>query len=288
VPRPLQFPPSPRHPALAATYEGGDPLLLERIFPLVDYLEISPDSISTNSTNSCCLNPSIVAEFKNAGKKKVLVHGVGLSIASADGFSVQYIQLLDQIFSEFDVLWHSEHLAYTTVSGESLGTMISPPRTNEALDLICERVRFLQERYPVPFLLENVIRLLPDCPGEYSEAGFLNSIAKNTGCRLLLDTYNLECDMKNLNFDVEAFLEELDLANVMEMHLAGGVNHKGFQLDVHSRPTNDSTLALAGSILASAPAIEAITYEFLKEAVPHLGHNAIAGELLRIRERLCA
>jgi uncharacterized protein len=274
-------------PALATTYEGGDPRLLERICPLVDYLEISPDSISHITGNGCALNPAIMAEFDTLARGKTfLIHGVGLSIASAGGYSQDYIRLLDELFSRLPVAWHSEHLAYTMVEGEQLGTMLPPPRTQEALDMLCERVCFLQQRYSVPFLLEKVVRFLPEYPGDYSEAEFLNALARNTGCGLLLDVYNLECDQKNFGFDIEQFLRELDLRNVVEMHLAGGVEYGGFQVDVHTQVAQASTLAIAGSVLARAPQVRAVTYEYLKEAIPRLGHDAICGELQRLRETL--
>jgi uncharacterized protein len=274
-------------PALATTYEGEEPLLLEQMLPLVDFLEISPDSVSQVTDAGCVLNQRIMAELKNAaGKVRFLVHGVGLSIASAEGYSETYVRLLDGIFCELPVAWQSEHLAYTTVDGEHLGTMLPPPRTAEALDMLCERIETLQRRFPVPFLLENIVRFLPEYPAEYSEAEFLNVLSRNTGCGFVLDVYNLECDHKNLGFDGEAFLHDLDLSQVREMHVAGGVHDLGFQLDVHSRLTADSTRALAKDILRRAPNVRAVTFEFLKEAVANLGYSAICGELLRLRQGL--
>ena len=283
-----------RHPArpecgLATTYEGGDPRLLERICPLVDYLEISPDSISQVSDERCTLEPAILRELEEAAREKTfLIHGVGLSIASASGYSQEYVHLLDELFSRLPVAWHSEHLAYTMVEGEQLGTMLPPPRTQEALDMLCERVSFLRARYKVPFLLEKVVRFLPEYPGDYSEAEFLNALCRNTGCGLLLDVYNLECDPKNFGFNIEEFLRELDLENVLEMHLAGGVEYGGFQVDVHSHVTAESTLAVARRALSRAPGIRAVTFEYLKEAIPRLGHDGICGELARLRHTLLA
>lgn len=274
-------------PALATTYEGGQPQLRERILPLVDYVEISPDSISQVTRDGCTLNPEILAELKaSLGDTGVLIHGVGLSIASAEGYSEDYMRLLDEIFSNFDVAWHSEHLAYTNVDGEHLGTMLPPPRTKETLDLLCERIRRLQERFPAPFLLENIVRFLPEYPGEYSRAEFLNLLARNTGCGFLLDVYNLECDRENLGFDVEGYLDELDLTHVREIHLAGGVRDRGFQMDVHTRLTSEATRTLARNVMARAPHLRAVTYEYLKEAVPRLGTDAICGELELLSESL--
>jgi uncharacterized protein (UPF0276 family) len=149
-----------------------------------------------------------------------------------------------------------------------------------------ERVRIIQERYRVPFLLEHVIHLLPDAPAEFTPAGFLNAITSRTGCGLILDVYNLECDAYNQGLDIPAFLDELDFAPVRELHLAGGVQHNGFQLDIHSRPTCDSTLTLALDVIRRAPCLRVVTFEFLKEAIALLGHDTICAELARIRQAI--
>ena len=41
-------------PALATTYEGDDPVLLERIIPLIDKIEISPDAIARSAGKQAC------------------------------------------------------------------------------------------------------------------------------------------------------------------------------------------------------------------------------------------
>lgn len=276
-----------RRPALCATYEGGEPRLLERLVALVDYVEISPDSISCMTSDGVRLNPEIMAELEDVrSETRFLVHGVGLSIASADGRADDYFRLLDGLFERLPVAWHSEHLAYTRVGGEYLGTMLPPPRTDEALDLICRRIDDLRARYPVPFLLEHVVRILPDCGGEYSDAGFMNAIARDTGCGFVVDAYNLVCDRENFAFNADAFLAELDLAQAIELHLAGGDSYKGFRMDAHARLTDAPTRALARDILEAAPNIGAITFEFLKQALPSLGRDAVCTELADLQRSL--
>jgi uncharacterized protein (UPF0276 family) len=271
-------------PALATTYEGDDPGLLERIVRIVDAIEIAPDTIAASSAGKVHLRRSVLDEYAAvAGRVDLIAHGVGLSIGSFDHWNEPYIRLLDQLFARFDLAWHSEHLACTTVAGENVGTMFALPRNEEALDLVCERVQRLQECYRVPFLLEHIIHLLPEAPAEYSPAAFLNAIVSRTGCGLILDAYNLECDAHNQGLDIPAFLDELDLTAVRELHLAGGVEHEGFLLDIHSGLVRESTLKLGLEIVRRAPRLSVVTYEFLKEAVPLIGHDAICDELARIR-----
>lgn len=275
-------------PALATTYNGHDPALLERVLPLVDYIEITPDTLAMMDDDTAVLPAATLAELKNIGKEaKIIVHGIGLSIGTHSGYSQQYLRLLDSLLEQIDVAWHSEHLGYTMVDGEFLGTMLALPRTEQVLDMICERVHEIQLRYPLPFLLENIVHLLPEAEGDYSQAEFLNLLAGRTGCGLLLDVYNLECDAHNHRLDMNAFLAELNMRHVREMHLAGGVKHRGYLLDVHSRPTRESTLAFARQAAAMAENLEAMTYELLPQAVPILGHVAIADELSRLSEFFC-
>ena len=272
-------------PALATTYEGIGAGLLERIVPLVDFLEIPPDSIARTQDGHTSLRPEVLDEIASVlPKVDLIVHGIGLSIGSYDAWNEGYLRLLDEFFCRFTPKWHSEHLGFTTVGGENLGTMLALPRTDEMLDLVCQRITRIQSRYPVPFLVEHIIHLLPDAPAQYTPAGFLNAITARTGCGLILDVYNLQCDEKNYGLNIAEFLDELDLGRVREIHLAGGAEHDGFKLDIHSQRTADSTLQLALSIIRRCPNLEVVTYEFLKEALPSLGHSAICAELYRLRE----
>lgn len=273
--------------AIGVTYEGGNPALLERLVQVADYLEVTPDSIAFGAGDGLRIRREILDEWRAAaGKVEIVAHGVGLSIGTASGWNEAYLRLLDELADAVPLRWHSEHLGYTTVDGEPLGTMLSLPRTEEALDLVCERVIRLQERYAAPFLLENIARMLPDPDGDYDEAGFLNELCKRTGCGLVLDVYNLECDAHNHGLDIDGFLDALEFGAVHELHVAGGTELGGMKLDVHSREARPSTAALAARAAAAAPALWGATYEVLPEAVPVLGHDAIVAEVTRLRGAL--
>ena len=132
-------------PAIGVTYEGGDPALLERLMEVADYLEVAPDFIATGTGDDLRIRREILGEWQAAEKEvEIVAHGVGLSIGSASGWNEPYLRLVDELANAVSLRWHSEHLGYTTVDGEPLGTMLSLPRTEEALDLVCERVIRLQ------------------------------------------------------------------------------------------------------------------------------------------------
>jgi uncharacterized protein (UPF0276 family) len=269
---------------VGVNYEGRDPRFVETVLPFADVVEVTPDSVATFRDGAAFIPGETLEELRAvASNKPVTLHGVGLSIASAGAMNDSYFALTDVLMHALDVSWHSEHLGYTTVDGADLGTMLVPPRTHEALQLICGRVEEIQRRYAKPFLLEHVVNLFPDAGGAFTAAAFLNEIVRRTGCGVLLDLYNLECDAHNGIGGLDAFLDEIDLDAVREIHVACGTEDRGLRVDVHSRVTRDTTLALLQRVLPLTPNVQAVIFEILGPAVPVTGHEAIAAELQRVR-----
>lgn len=273
--------------AIGTTYDCGDPALLEAILPRVDFIEVSPDGISQLTRGRPAIAPGKLAELRHlAASVRVIAHGTGLSIASHDGMSADYLGLVDLLFDNVPLSWHSEHLSFTGLGGCDTGTMVVMPRMEAAVALVAERVQQIQQRYGIPFLLENVANLLPEHPSQdYSPAEFLNEIARRSGCGLLLDVYNLECDVRNQHINLDAFFAELDFSHVREVHIANGVEHRGLLLDVHSRRTREETRAMADEVLRRATKVEVLTFELLPQARAGNGVEAVAAELDLLRER---
>ena len=102
----------------------------------------------------------------------------------------------------------------------------------------------------------------------------------------MLDAYNLRCDEANQGLDVIAFLDEIDVNAVTELHIAGGVRHRGFVLDVHSRQPVSTTLELAWVIGERCRNLRLVTFELLDEALEPLGADAIVESIQTIRETM--
>jgi uncharacterized protein (UPF0276 family) len=269
---------------VGVNYEGRDPRFLETVLPFAEIVEVTPDAVATLRHGIPVIPDETLRELRAIRERvPMTLHGIGLSIASADSMNEDYLRLTDTLIDAIDVAWHSEHLGYTTVDGEFLGTMLVPPRTREVLELIVERVDSIQQRYSKPFLLENVVNLFPDPGGEFTPGGFFNEIVRRTGCELIFDAYNLECDVHNGLGSADAFLAELDLNAVREIHVACGTEDRGVQVDVHSRVTKDETLDLLRRVLPRTPNVAAVIFEILGPMVPFVGHEAIANELQRVR-----
>lgn len=268
---------------IAVSWEGRDHTLLEMVLPFIDCLEVNTDAMYWVEDGVVALHPTFEDVRRSAESVDIVFHGVGLSIASHEGMHQPYLDLLDLIFAAFTPTFHSEHLGYARVDGKSLGTMLTPPRTREMVEILVPRINQIQERYNAPFALEHVVRILPDAPADYSEAEFLNELVRRTGCKLIIDPYNLQCDAQNYKLDIDDFLNTLNLDAVIEMHMARGKPYRGMLLDAHSLPVAPDTLELAQTIAVRCPNLQLVTYEILPQAVQVIGHQAVVDEVKRLR-----
>ena len=276
--------------------------LIRRNCDVIDFVEVSPDilceeviceDITTGPKRSFRFDNSKLRDAFAIGQLcPIIVHGLGLSIGSASGWNNDYLMMLDQYAQQQSFAWHSEHLGFTLVknqdgSEDHAGLLLPMPFTREALDLLCPRIQHLCTRYEAPFLLENTTYYLPDFSStddqQWDEIEFLNQLLAHTDCGLLLDLYNFYCNAINFGFDPYAALTRLQLDRVVEIHIAGGVTHEGFLLDVHSSEVPEAVWEILEWILPKVPSLGAITYEVLEQALPLMGEDKIVTQLKRCK-----
>jgi hypothetical protein len=147
------------------------------------------------------------------------------------------------------------------------------------------RVRELRDALLRPIAIENGVNYLRPQPGEWSDGSFLRVVAEEADCAILLDLHNAWTNHRNGRQSIGAFLDEIPLARVVELHLAGGEALDGYWLDAHSGPAPDELLGLAAELVPRLPNLRAITFEMMGEA---LGPGActeqrLREELLRLR-----
>ncbi len=267
-------------PALGVSWEGRPAALLPALASRVDVLELIPDALRGSDGR---INQALLDDLdREAPEVPVTFHGIGLSIGTASGWNDDYLRLLDQALAWREPRWHSEHLGFTHVDGAFLGTMPALPTTQESLELVIGRAGSMRERYGLEFMLEHVASPL-ERPADLTLACYLNTLAAETGSRLLLDLHNLECDVDNGYLRLDEFVDELDWSTVGEIHVAGGVWHDGWHLDVHTGLVADSTARLLRTALERADRLDLVLYEVLPVAVPRLGKDAILGQLDALR-----
>jgi len=247
-----------------------------------DLLEVTLDHCLANSE---LLRAAI---FDLVRRIPLTAHGIGLSIGTDVPLDLAYLDEIAALLDRLHAPAYSEHLAFTRVPGRDLGNLLPLPRTEAVAESIIGKVRIVQSRISVPFLLENITAVFHWPDSELSDAEFLSLICRETGAGILLDVENLYVNGRNHGLDPHAFLDALPAGSVKEVHLAGGVTLREdvlpepFFADSHSHPVPDAALDLLDYALArQAPATIVLERDDRLEAT-----NEILSDLARIRARL--
>ena len=264
---------------------------------LVDFVEMTPETICRQRSAGDTVALEIVTAQLDRARHTcaalpLVVHGVELSIGSAHGWNNAYLQMLDSFQAKWPFVWHSEHLGYQTIQPDGgatleVGVPLPLPPTREAVDLVAGRVLEIQDRYRVPFLLENPAYYLPDPPADPEvgdDIGLMRTITQSSGCFQLLDLHNIYCNAINHEVDPLSAIDRMPLNAVAEIHVAGGSWNDGFWMDAHDGRVPEAVWELLEYALPRCPLAGGVVFEMLDSHAERLGIDAIEQELLRVRK----
>jgi hypothetical protein len=127
----------------------------------------------------------------------------------------------------------------------------------------------------------NYLRPRPD---ELADGEFVARVVDAADCGLLLDLHNVFANDRNGRQPIEAFLAQLPLERVWEVHLAGGMDAEGFWLDAHSGAIPDELWAIAERVVPRLPNLGAIIFEIFPSFVPVVGLDVVREQLVRLRD----
>lgn len=179
----------------------------------------------------------------------VSLHGVGLGLGSARGFSDQHLERVRALVRAVQPALVSEHLCWGAVFGRHLNDLLPLALNAAALDLLSERVHRVQDRLQRTILLENVSTYVRFRDDAMSEAEFLAALAQRTGCGLLLDINNLYVNQLNHGEDALAAIAAIAPGTVGEIHLAGHLVTPEAVIDHHGAAVAEPVWALYDAAL---------------------------------------
>lgn len=151
----------------------------------------------------------------------VSLHGVGLSLGSAEGVDLAHLQRLKELVQTIEPGLVSEHLAWSVTGGHYLADLLPLPMTEEALELVCRHVQQAQEMLGRRLLLENPSTYIQFPHSSIPEWEFLDALARRTGCGILCDINNIFVSASNHGWDAGRYLDALPAEAIGEYHLAG-------------------------------------------------------------------
>lgn len=195
---------------------------------LIEWLEIVPENYIYRGG----IAERNFAEVLEAGIT-LIPHGVNLSVGSAPEKSGQpsydqyLIDGLKKLFARINPPWFSDHISCTRINGLYMQDLIPLPRTKEAVEVVSTNIKFLQDEFQLPFLVENPSYYATFIEPELDEADFINAILERADCGMLLDVNNIYVNAHNHQYESMEFLDRINLDRVVQVHIAG--HQEGFR-----------------------------------------------------------
>lgn len=209
----------------------------------VDFVEVISENFMVDGGK-----PLRVLEQVRA-KHPVILHGVSMSIGSAQGLDADYLVRLKALAERIEPLWVSDHLCWTRTSAHSSHDLLPLPLTREALDLACANIDRAQDALGRAMLFENPSSYLTFPQDEMAEWEFIAEMAQRTGCYLLLDVNNVFVSATNHGFSAHDYIAGLPMERVRQVHLAGHTPGE-IAIDTHDRAVCDAVWSLYADAIA--------------------------------------
>jgi uncharacterized protein (UPF0276 family) len=249
--------------------------------PKVDFFEIHPENYMGAGGPPHHFLHRIRSDYP------VSIHGVGLSIGGAAPLDREHLRRLKRLVDVYRPTLFSEHLAWSTHDGVFLNDLLPLPYNDISLAHVCFHVDEVQDAIGMRMLLENPSTYVAFAASTMSETEFLRTVARRTGCGLLLDVNNVHVSAVNHGFDAPTYIETFPIEFVGQFHLAGFAEDRDsagarLLIDDHGRPVSETVWDLYQRALAR-PCLAPTLIEWDNNIPPFA---ALAAEVDRARALL--
>lgn len=206
--------------------------------PLVPFFEVHSENYYVDG------GPALAALRRIRADYPLSLHGVGMSLASADPLDLAHVGKLKTLIARVEPALVSEHLCWSAAADRHLNELLPLPYTDEALALACARVTELQDRVGREVAVENISSYLTFAESTIPECEFVAALAQRTGCKLLLDVNNVHVNAVNHGFDADRYIAAIPPDAIIEIHLAGFEENGDCLIDTHGAPVAPDVWAL--------------------------------------------
>lgn len=212
----------------------------------------------------------------------ISLHGVCMSIGGPDGLDAGHLARFAELVARYEPALVSEHLAWSSHGSTFFNDLLPLPYTKATLDRVCEHIDQVQDAIARPMLLENPSTYVAFASSTMSETEFIRTVARRTGCGLLLDVNNVFVSAINHGYAARAYIADFPLEHVGEIHLAGHSEQYDDEnapllIDSHDRAVADPVWALYRDVIArTGPMPTLIEWDSQLPAWPELRAQALA------------
>jgi uncharacterized protein (UPF0276 family) len=170
----------------------------------------------------------------------VALHGVSMSLGSPEGVNETHLQRLKNLVEEIEPFVVSDHLCWSKLGTHYSHDLLPVEYTRESLQGLVRNIQHVQEKLRRPILVENVSAYVHSTRAEFQEWDFVVEVAKQAGCKILLDINNVYVNAVNFGFDPRVYLEAIPPELIGQVHLAGFTDMGDYLFDTHSKPVHEN------------------------------------------------
>ena len=178
----------------------------------------------------------------------VSLHGVGLSLGSAEGIDGSHLSRIADLCHRLEPAAVSEHVSWSITGGVYFNDLMPLPYDREALGVIVDNVQRFQDALGRSILVENPSTYLTYSRSDMSEPEFLSALCTSSGCGMLLDVNNVYVNAENHGFDAATYLERIAALTIGEIHLSGHhvrqIGNRTIRIDDHGSAVCDQVWSL--------------------------------------------
>ena len=183
----------------------------------IDVLEVVADNWFAASRGKLRALAALAADVP------LLLHGVGMGLASAWPVPVKRIDAMARVIDAVRPEAWSEHLAFVRAGGVEIGDLAAPPRTEANVAGALTNLLRIERIVGTRPWLENIATLIDPPCSTLDEAQCTDAILRAGDASLLLDLHNLYANALNFGRDPVQALQAMPLARVRCVHLSGGI-----------------------------------------------------------------
>jgi len=268
------------------TFSSAIEPILDHHADLIDVVEIEPQTtwLDTGSVDDRYrLVEDVAAHIRELPFQK-LVHSIGVPVGGTCSPDPNQITLLRDTIEDLKSPWASEHLSFNSTEAFQTGFFLPPRQTEDGVAVVVDSIRRLRGELGVPLAFETGVNYLAARSDEMEDGAFVAAVAERADSGILLDLHNIYTNAINGRQPVDAFIAQLPLERVWEVHLAGGFWMDGYWLDAHSGPIPAALFSQAKDIVSRLPNLGAIIFEIYPSFVESVGVGEICRQLERLRE----
>ncbi|MEE4277269.1 MAG: DUF692 domain-containing protein [Halieaceae bacterium] len=207
----------------------------------VDFVEVISENYMVDGGNPLRVLEAVRRDIP------VMLHGVSMSLGSADGLDFDYLARLKKLADRIEPQWVSDHICWTRTSAHNSHDLLPLPYTRESLENFVDNVERAQDFLQRELVLENPSSYMLFPGDEMTEREFIAEIVDRSGAWLLLDLNNVIVSAHNHGFSANDYVRGLPLERVRQVHLAGHTDGE-IKIDTHDAPVDEATWRLYSSV----------------------------------------